>query len=179
MLYENGVIIQKVDNNSLYYKGVDGDNWYLNSIDSFRIYFEENIEKSWCDFEFVDCCADMGYIKQYINKSVELGIQNRILLCETKKELPKSDFKKAYNVNFIGYDYAYLGGSYYSCVYNDLVGRNIAEFSTIKLNKNGLFETFEEVEEFIKQREIVREKYDDTVFEKGEFAIFRLSELYL
>ncbi len=42
-----------------------------------------------------------------------------MLLCETDRLKPRLT-----NINwktkFIGYDYAYLGGSYYSAVYNDI-----------------------------------------------------------
>ena len=39
----------------------------------------------------------------------------------------------------MGYDYAYQGGSYYSCVNNDIVLKRINEFKNIELNEFGLF----------------------------------------
>lgn len=39
-----------------------------------------------------------------------------------------------------GYDYAYQGGSYYSCVNNDIVSKRINEFKNIELNEFGLFD---------------------------------------
>ena len=40
----------------------------------------------------------------------------------------------------MGYDYAYQGGSYYSCVNNDIVLKRINEFKIIELNEFGLFD---------------------------------------
>lgn len=59
----NGIIFQRDDNRD--YKGVEGDNWYLNNIfpELFEDFFGENIEKSWYDSNYVDVCNDYSLLK--------------------------------------------------------------------------------------------------------------------
>lgn len=47
----------------------------------------------------------------------------------------------------LGFDYAYPGGSYYSCVFND-IGR-IPELKDMSLNEFGLLSSIEEVKKII------------------------------
>ncbi len=63
----NGVIFQKKNNNTLY-RGVDGENWYLNSEypETIGLYFDENIEKSWFESNYVDVCYEDSFINKYI-----------------------------------------------------------------------------------------------------------------
>ncbi len=178
MLNENGVIIQKLESSRQNYRGVDGDNWYLNDVKLLNDYVEKSIRLSWCNLGFVECATDEAFVMSYIKESKARGIKYRILICETCYEQPKANFKQKYNSRFIGYDYAYTGGSYYSCVYNDVVLRNFREFCELKLNENNLFETLNDIEVFVKLREQLIERYDDFTFEKGDFIIYRLSELY-
>ena len=64
----NGIIIQR--NQIGRYKGVEGDNWYLNDKypELFEEYFCENIEKSWYDSDYVDVCTDIHFVEKYIEK---------------------------------------------------------------------------------------------------------------
>ena len=57
----NGIIFQRDDNRD--YKGVEGDNWYLNNIfpELSEDFFGENIEKSWYDSDYVDVCNCLLY----------------------------------------------------------------------------------------------------------------------
>lgn len=55
------------------------------------------------------------------------------------------DFKKI----FLGYDYAYAAGDNYSAVYNEIP----FVFTQFQLNQYGLFQTREEIEEYIVARE--------------------------
>jgi hypothetical protein len=164
-LYLNGFIMQ-IDNDN-YYKGVDGENWYL----------ENKIEMAWRDENYVDCCADMDYIKKYIDESKRKNIRYRILLCETEKKLPLLENIELTEFCELGYDYAYTGGSFYSCIVNDILSKRISEMSQIKLNKFGLFNTFNEAKEFVKLRNSLIEIYPKYTFEGGEFSIYRLKIL--
>lgn len=105
----NGIIIQR--NQIGRYKGVEGDNWYLNDKypELFEEYFCENIEKSWYDSDYVDVCTDIHFVEKYIELSRLNHIKFRVLLCETEKEKPNIQ-NVVWNTRFIGYDYAYLGG---------------------------------------------------------------------
>ncbi len=176
----NGYIIQKESASRYEYKGIEGDNWYLNYCSNnayFENFYNENIDKSWENSDYVDCCIDESYMRQYIAESMNIGIKFRIMLCSTCKKFPVlNDIKLDKSGEFLGYDYAESGGSYYSCVLNDIISKRIKEFEKIKLNENGLFNTYEEVEEFVKYRKKLEEKgnYD---FEGGDFIIYKIIEI--
>lgn len=87
-LYENGYIFQRVT--SSFYRGVDGDNWYLNY------------------------CSDNSYFE---------------------------------------------------------------EFRQLTLNENGLFATYEEAEAFLKQREELEKATTEYIYEKGDYVIYKLTEV--
>ena len=174
-LKTNGYIVQRANANT--YHGVEGDNWYLNyesNNQKFEQYFNEHIDKSWCDELFVDCCTDLDYLESYISESRKLNIPCRIILCETERENPRVVFQGESKV--LGYDYAYAGGSYYSCIYNDIFFKRIPELSDFSLNENGLISTQEEIKKFITRREEL-EKTMHEQFEEGDFVIYKLSEV--
>lgn len=180
----NGYIIQKISDKNIYnYEGVDGDNWYLNYYSNdlyFEDFYNKNISKSGNNIEYVDCCVDELYIKKYINESKKLGIKFKILLCFTDRNYPLiSEFKLGKFEKYLGYDYAYSGGSYYySCILNDIISKRIKEFENIKLNENGLFDSYEEINSFISYREelILKKKYD---FEFGDFIIYKIKQVII
>ena len=168
----NGVIFQ--ENSNTYYKGVEGNNWYLNDSyqDTLKSYFREKIDISWINEDCVDVCNDIDYINLYRDLSEKNKIDFNILLCETDRSYPVFD-KECASKEFLGFDYAYSGGSYYSAVLNDIVSNRIEEFRTLKLNKYGLFGNIDSLKEFIKQREAFIKK-SDTRFELGDFIIYKL-----
>ncbi len=176
----NGVIFQKKNNNTLY-RGVDGENWYLNSEypETIGLYFDENIEKSWFESNYVDVCYEDSFINKYIELSQKKNIEFRILLCSTNCIAPvynNNDLK----LSFLGYDYAYSGGSYYSAVYNDLYCRKINELTQIKLNENGLIQTKEELEKFIAIRNKLKaSSTNKNIFEEGYFIEYELFDVVL
>lgn len=178
-LKKNGYIIQRRSESN--YCGVEGDNWYLNYCSDkkcFEEFYNANIDKSWSDLNYVDCCSDVEYIRCYINESLLLGIKFNILLCSTNREKPileKSNLGQRGKV--LGYDYAYAGGSYYSCILNDIISGRIEEFKQIHLNENGLFDSYEEVEEFIMYREKIKNENQDYIFEEGDFIIYKITEV--
>ncbi len=171
----NGIIVQRKSCSK--YQGIEGDNWYLYSDKDFETYLDENIRLSWYRDDFVDVCNDLEFVNKYIKKSKELGIEYRVLLCSTEKSEPQFNIDLFKNKEFLGYDYAYLGGSYYSAVNSD-VGR-IAEFEECELNKFGLFDTLDEVLEFVDKREKLKYNYPVNHFEGGEFAVYKLHILEL
>ena len=172
----NGIIFQSVDNRD--YKGVEGDNWYLNDIfpDIFEDFYCKNIEKSWYDSDYVDVCNDYPFIKKYMELSKSENIKFRMLLCETDRVTPQLA-NINWNIKFIGYDYAYSGGSYYSAVYNDVYLKRIPQFMNFKLNCNGLFEDIDKITEFIRLREHMINQGDNMVLEQGDFIIYKLYEV--
>ena len=180
-LQDNGYIIQKKIVSD--YCGVDGDNWYLNYCSDemyFEKFYNENIDKAWNDSNYVDCCSNIEYMRCCIEESLKLGIEFKVLLCSTSKKEPileKNDLGQLGNV--LGYDYAYSGGSYYSCVLNDIISGRIQEFSEIFLNENGLFNSYEEAEAFIRFREKVKSMNLNYEFEEGDFIIYKITEVYI
>lgn len=179
LLQYNGYIVQR--KNKSEYKGIEGDNWYLNycsNNDFFEEFYNQMIDKAWNDTNYVDCCTNELYIKKYINESIKMGIDFRILLCATCRSLPqiyKVELGRIGEV--LGYDFAYSGGSYYSCILNDIISGRIKEFKEISLNKNGLFSTYEEVNNFIQIRNNMIVSDSPYIFEQGDFVIYELTEI--
>lgn len=163
------------------YQGIEGDNWYLNydTIKELDIFFETNIEKAWKNSKYVDVCNDIEYIQKYIDISKRRNIEYRVLACVTEKELPQMELSIEKDIVFLGYDYAYSGGSYYSTVFNDIVTKRIPCFRNIHLNSYGLFETYDEIIYFINQRQTTngKECTHKEYLEEGDFTIFKLYEL--
>lgn len=174
----NGIIFQR--NQMGRYRGVEGDNWYLNDMfpEIFEEYFCENIEKSWYDPDYVDVCIDIHFIEKYIELSKLNNIKFRMLVCETEKEKPQIQ-NMVWNTKFIGYDYAYLGGSYYSAVLNDICSERIEQFSKYKLNSYGLFDDISSLKDFILQRTCYMKQCGKGTIEEGDFVIYKLSEIML
>lgn len=175
----NGYIIQRKKKSE--YGGIDGDNWYLNYCSNnpfFEEFYDEIKNKAWNNSDYVDCCADESYIKKYIDESKELGIEFRILLCATCRNFPvldKVELGRAREV--LGYDLAYSGGSYCSCILNDIIDGRIKEFEEIVLNENGLFNTYKEAEQFRKIRNKMIKSDSEYTLERGDFIIYEITEV--
>ena len=188
MKYINGYIVQEDKNPR--YRGVDGsgfsdntaDNWYLNDIpgyeEKFRPFYEENIalEDYFLDLQsHVGACTDLGYIRDYIKASEELGIKYRVMLVKTDIPQPVCEMDESVSLKFLGYDYAYAMPNYYSAVYNEVEGI----FPQFKLNGNGLFETEEDIREYLKTREEFVKTHRPYTLESGDFAVFEIYEVAL
>ncbi|MCH5348034.1 MAG: hypothetical protein J1E40_01800 [Oscillospiraceae bacterium] len=186
-MYVNGIVIQKYVSNS--YKGIDGsgfsentgENWYFNYddqlSDAFQPFYDEHIGMTYWNIKehsWVAACDNMDYINRYIAESKKRGIPYRLLLCES--EIPKPIFNASgLETNFLGYDYAYAAGDNYSAVYNEIP----FVFPQFKLNCNGLFDTQEEIKEYILEREKFKSLHPPYTLEDGDFITFRLHEIYL
>jgi len=177
MLVKNGIIVQL--KHAGIYQGIEGENWYFSfpqEDGDLKRYYDNNIDISWQNEDYVDCCSDMQYIKKYIEALQKNKLNYRILLCETNQMKPVfQDYQ--FKTEFLGFDYAYAGGSFYSCVNNDIVSKRISEMIEIRLNNNGLFEKEEELFDFIQMREKLIVQYSESVFEKGDFIRYKLSEI--
>jgi len=175
-LYDNGFIIQKyVEKPS--YCGVDGENWWFcNDDPKLAEYFNQKIDLSWKDESRVDCCNDINFLKECIGFCNINKMRYRILFCKTELCDPLVETQINYFLKFIGYDYAYAGGSYYSCVKNDLVFRKFTELSKIVLNSNGLINDKKQMDLFIKLRTDLISKYNN-LFEVGDFIVYKLYEV--
>ena len=178
-LKENGYIVQRVSESG--YRGIDGDNWYLNYCSDntyFAKFHEDTIDNGIGNPESVECCIDVDYMRRCVEESKKLGISFRVLLCSTNRPEPvlrESRLGQAGSV--LGFDVAYSGGSYYSCVLNDIVSGRIPEFQSVRLNENGLLSSYEEAELFLRQREELEKATTEYIFEKGDYVIYRLTEV--
>lgn len=186
-MYRNGIIIQSIKENG--YRGVDGSgfsvnsavNWYLNNYEDcveFEEYYDEFINKTYYITEeksFVAVCNDWKYIDKYILESKKKEIPFRIILCETEIAEPIMELPEQLQLEFLGYDYAYAVGDNYSAVYNEIP----FVFKNFQLNQNGLFETEEEIKEYIRQREIYEAEHPKYTLEVGDFVLFKLYEVLL
>lgn len=78
----------------------------------------------------------------------------------------------------MGYDYADSGGCYYSCILNDIISKRIEEFKQIQINKNGLFDTYEEAEKFGEYRKELMSMNSGYDFEGGDYIVYEIAEIY-
>ena len=177
-MYCNGIIIRRESDEK--YRGIDscdsrGENWYLYDDPELEAFYEENIERTYYDMGIenrVCVCTDMEYIRKYIKKSQELGIKYRLLLCETNIPQPQFEPPKCERI-FLGYDYAYTGGDYFSAVYNEVP----YVFSQFKVNENELLGTYEEMTAYLAARQEFVSTHPPYTLEGGDFAVYRLWEL--
>lgn len=184
-MYTNGLVIQRVT--GITYKGIDGSgfsestgqNWYFNYDDElskeFEPFYDEYIGKTYWNlqpYSWVAACNDISYIQRYIEESRKRNIEYRVLLCES--EIPNPIMTdKDFKTKFLGYDYAYASGDYYSVVYNEVP----FVFPQFKLNANGLFQTEQEIRHYIEARESFTQSHAPYTLEVGEFIIYRLYEV--
>ena len=187
-MHVNGFIIQEYKERT--YKGIDGSgfseksakNWYLNDHEmyqeQFEPFYDEYIGKTYWNLKphtWVAACTDLDYIYRYIEVSKELGIKYRVLLVKTEISMPTVEIDKELEMEFLGYDYAYENGDNYSAVYNEIP----FVFPEFELNQNGLFQTKEEIIEYISRREEYEKTHKPYTLEVGDFTIFEVYEVIL
>lgn len=124
----------------------------------------------------VDLSTLHAYLSQAATKSV------RVLYCEAEST-ERGNFSQAlhdeYGIDskFLGFDYAWPSGDYYSAILNDLIYREIAQLKNFspQLNPYGLFQTKRQVDAFSQAREKVIkmvEKDATMAIEGGYFCKF-------
>ena len=192
VLYKNGIVIKQKSNFKNEYLGIEGNNWFIDlecekieehEREYFYKYYCENIEMAWSNENCVDCCSDINYMYKYQKICKENNIDYITLFCESEKNNPRWEDKNYHEIEdkliFLGFDYAYAGGSFYSCILNDVMSKRIVQFSHIKLNEYGLLSTEEEMIEFILLREELKNKLGKYTFEEGEFIVYKLWKVCL
>lgn len=178
----SGFLVKAVDRNAYKtYCGVEGNTWCMRlkteigNFSELNSYYYNKIERNWRNIDFVDLCTNIGYIKRYIMACKEANFDTQLLYCMTTKRYPENNIQPITNYNslFLGYDYAYAGGTFYSCVFSDVYMNRIEEFSNIQLNDNGLISSEKDMLRFIKVREGLQENKDLRI-ERGDFTIYKL-----
>lgn len=193
--YGNGFMIKRTDStwarrfiendHGFSYKGIEGDNWPISIYDgelesqetkSISEYISVNVEEEAYANNGVAVCNDVEFINRYLEICMKANYKISVLFCETERHLPKCniDLDRYGKFKFIGFDYAYTIPDYYSCIFHDIP--RINEFKKFSLNEFGLFNTLEEVVEFINLREYIKTKNESSKFELGDFSIYRLWE---
>jgi hypothetical protein len=182
--YPNGFLVKEQLKQYQNYVGVEGGCWPLNLDDqrlgkAERIYFSDfinsKIELSWKNPEYVDVASEWDFVKQYSQECKQKQIQPIILFCETTRLYPQCvpSANTMERFEFIGFDYAFSGGSYYSAVFSDVFTRRIKEFFCFELNEFGLFSKEEEITKFIEARSSLRD-VPQSRLEQGDFIIYKL-----
>ena len=171
------------------YRGVDGDDWYLEDElwdvrdqpwralrDRVVGYLGALEERSHFDPGLLVAIDDPSWIRLYAEVSEALGVGYRMLLCETDLARPAMG-DLGLECDFLGYDCAWPGGDHCSAVLCDLVGGRVPELSDVPLNANGLIPTREAAEAFLWRRERLKARCPESLFEGGDFVVYRLSEV--
>jgi hypothetical protein len=186
-LYPNGFIVKSVEEIYRNYSGIEGNCWNIDEdTEGIEVqerkylynYYSQYIDLSWTDENHVDVCSDIKFINRYISTYLKANVKFEVLFCETLNERPSfNQFMESQttdNFTFIGFDYAYPGGSFYSCVFSEVYSKRISAFLNIELNKFGLINSEEELLDFIKRRDELILKDEQGIFEKGKFIIYKL-----
>ncbi len=179
--HENGYIIQELDNNSkLNYCGVEGYNWdFCSNNKELSEYYNNHIDKSCIDNTHIDCCNDENFLLKCTKYCDENKINYRVIYCKTSLVNPIMESIPSLKMDFIGHDFAYAGGSFYSCVKNDLIYRSFTEFKNIKLNAYGLIENEENLARFIIIRNKLKREKNFKEFEDGYFICYKLYNVFI
>lgn len=185
--FSNGFLVKEQLPQYKNYGGVEGGCWPLNLNDQrlsqdkcifFSDFINNNVEQSWKNPEYVDVASDLDFVMQYSTACEQNYIQPIILFCETTKQypqwIPNDIIMKSFK--FIGFDYAFSGGSYYSAVYSDVFTKRLKEFYDFNLNEFGLFSNIVELRKFITLRTSLALTLGNKL-EQGDFIIYKLWEL--
>lgn len=175
----NGLIV--VENTESWYKGVDRYPWPLKQYDPIlhRMLFQMH-QVSWdCDM-----IQDLEFALHYQTVANKHAQGAEVLYGEFMDvRLPTYSIdlfeKITGRCEFIGWDYSYAGGDFYSCVDNDLSLKKDLFYNLLNyVNQNGLFETEADVNTFIKLRKKLRRKYPVESFEIGPFYKAKLFRVW-
>lgn len=171
--------------NGISYCGIDTDVWPAGvcsfSGPSNQLYANLSI-----DYQKV-FLLDRESADKYYEYCRTIKIPVRLLYCESTTEGTFYEttpfFTSLEKARFLGYDYAYPSGDYYSAVVNDIIYRD-SDFSNKwkpLLNKYGLFSSLEVISSFSVDRERIMTQANESspypVYELGEFSIFRISQI--
>lgn len=163
------------------YFGVDTGAWPIGTI------FDSKIATDICEISYLDLgfpmLIDLASAVRYCHSCEIAGIKPRVLYCEvvvnhSKNDLPQ--FENPLDSSFLGFDFAYPSGDYYSAVVNDIIyqDRSLPTHWKKHLNEFGLLPTKEELIQFAKERAFFAKKNllqgRELLFEKGNFVSFCL-----
>lgn len=163
------------------YFGVDTNAWPIGTS------FASRDAAEYCEIAYHDLSfpmlIDYDSALDYYHLCLQVGNKPRLLFCEVMTNcmscaLPH--FINSGNSIFLGFDYAYPSGDYYSAIANDILYDRNGYFAHWKsrLNEFGLLTTEEELLQFVQERTQLVKEFEECdkemQLEKGFFACFRL-----
>lgn len=178
--FNNGFVIQEISEASdKPYKGIEGNNWffYIQNAEIEAIYNKKIGDRAWADDHYLECFNYMPFLSDCIKYCLNTDQKFRVLFCRTELPEPEVSLHKNMRLKFLGYDYAFPSGYFYSCVQNDLVLRTFLEFDGIQLNSKGLLKDRQQLEHFLEIRKELCKIYPYCTFEEGEITAYMLYEL--
>lgn len=162
------------------YHGVDTEPWPLGTSLQISSQWLQQEEACYLNLSFVflaglnDTVTYFKACQNQINSSMVLCCEISAPNMQYKLELHKQYGKSS---KFLGYDYAYPSGSYYSAIVNDIICRTtpLSKQRKTELNQNGLFSTEDALCGFIRDRGLaVSQDKPPYFYEHGDFVAFRL-----
>lgn len=164
--------------NGIYYHGVDTNAWPVGTC------FSQKTATDLCELSNIDLSypllIDFNSAVQYYAECERQQKNVRLLYCEVSGCNSSMSLPNYYNHSdrfFLGFDYAYPSGDYYSAVANDVIFRNGSLSSKWRqhLNEYGLFQNAEQVQSFAQDRlAFLHNKSIDEHYyiERGNFSVF-------
>jgi len=187
ILYKNGYIVKRLDSNwakkyKHNYAGIEGDVWPLDLFDGdidndsqeLMECIEEKIEQSQYKDTYVGVCEDRDLVFQYAEICKNLGFEIEVLFVETSKSMPQGEIIHDGEIILLGFDYGFSGPDYYSCIYNDIVRRNLEVFKSIRVNRYGLLDNEKMLEKFINIRNKDIAQSTANKYESGNYIPYRI-----
>ena len=166
----NGLIV--VENAKDWYNGVDRNPWLLSRCDTILHKSLKAVDQS---FEYYDVTQSFDLAIHYWELANKVTGGAEVLYCEfIGARLPMYSVdlhgKISEKCEFLGWDYSWINGDFYSCIYNDLSLKKELFTSYLHiLNKYGLFQTENEVDDFIRRRKKLKRLHPKEMFEVGRF----------
>lgn len=175
------IVEEPISKNGINYYGVNTNAWPIGTDFSSEV-IANICEASYLYLDF-PLLADFDSALHYYRSCEQIGIKPRMLFCEALIDRPLKNlpqFENPHVGTFLGFDYAYPSGDYYSAIVNDIINRDISLPTRWKhhLNRFGLLPTEDELLLFVKERALAvkeDEEHDQGIlFEKGNFVEFRV-----
>lgn len=161
-----------------HYHGVDTDAWPIGS-SVLEEWYPQIFSKALVDLTF-PLLLDIRGALRYCAMCEDAKKAVRLLYCEVLTEHSKTTTVEQHQLltsTFLGYDYAYPSGDYYSTVLNDIIdhkGYLSAHWKKF-LNSYGLFTEITQILDFADSRkELINSSTYNNEIELGEFTVFRL-----
>ena len=165
--------------NGMDYSGVNTNPWPIGTS------FNSLVATKVCEMSYLDLAfpllVDFDSALHYCHLCKQVGLEPRMLFCEAIVDCPTSSipqFENSCECTFLGFDYAYPSGDYYSAVANDILYRDIPclNYWKKRLNEFGLLATENELWQFALERDLSTKESEkrgqESFFEKGNFVGF-------